>query len=70
VLAVDIHPATPEELPLVMEILAEAAAWLTAKGIDQRPSLPNSHWRRRIAAAIECQEVYTAGVEVDLTGKN
>lgn len=45
-----------------MKIVAEAAAWLTAKGIDQWPSLPNIHWQRRMAAAIEQSEVYTVGI--------
>ena len=54
--------AQAEDLPLVMEILAEAAARLKKKGIDQWPSPPNEHWQRRMAAAIERKEVYTVGV--------
>ena len=50
--------ATPENLPVVMEIIGEAAAWLQIKGIDQWPSPPNKHWWRRTAAAIERGEVY------------
>ena len=46
---VDFRLAVPDELPLVMDIVAEAAAWLTAKGIDQWPSPPNVHWERRMA---------------------
>jgi GNAT superfamily N-acetyltransferase len=53
--------AVPDGLPLVMEIVAEATAWLTAKGIDQWPSPPNVHWERRMAMAIERREVFTAG---------
>ena len=33
----DTRLARPDELPIVMEILAEAAAWLQAKGIEQWP---------------------------------
>ncbi|MAU02184.1 MAG: hypothetical protein CL608_34030 [Anaerolineaceae bacterium] len=59
---IDTKIAGPEDLPLVMEILAEAAAWLKEKGIDQWPSPPNEHWQRRMAEAIQREEVYTFGV--------
>ncbi|GIK58722.1 MAG: GNAT family N-acetyltransferase [Chloroflexi bacterium] len=58
----DFTVARPEDLPLVMEILAEAAAWLKQKGIDQWPSPPNEHWQRRMAEAIQREEVYTVGI--------
>jgi GNAT superfamily N-acetyltransferase len=58
----DFKVAQPEELPLVMAILAEAAAWLKEKGIDQWPSPPNEHWQRRMAEAIQREELYTVGV--------
>lgn len=58
----DFTVARPEDLPLVMEILAEAAACLKQKGIDQWPSPPNEHWQRRMAAAIARREVYTVGI--------
>ncbi|MCL4262271.1 MAG: GNAT family N-acetyltransferase [Anaerolineae bacterium] len=58
----DFTVARPEDLPLVMEILAEAAAWLKQKGIDQWPSPPNEHWQRRMAEAIQREEVYTIGI--------
>ncbi|HRQ40468.1 MAG TPA: GNAT family N-acetyltransferase [Chloroflexota bacterium] len=54
--------AQAADLPLVMEILAEAAAWLKQKGIDQWPSPPNEHWQRRMAEAIQREEVYTVGI--------
>lgn len=60
--AVDFKVAQPEELPLVMVILTEAAAWLKGKGIDQWPSPPNEHWQRRMAEAIQREEVYTVGI--------
>lgn len=59
---IDTKIARPEDLPLVMEILAEAAAGLKEKRIDQWPSPPNEHWQRRLAAAVERGEVYTFGV--------
>lgn len=58
----DFKIAQPDDLPLVMAILAEAAAWLNEKGSDQWPSPPNEHWQRRMAEAIEREEVYTVGI--------
>lgn len=58
----DFKVARPKDLPLVMEILAEAAAWLKQKGINQWPSPPNEHWQRRMAEAIQREEVYTVGI--------
>lgn len=58
----DFKVAQTEDLPLVMEILAEAAARLKEKGIDQWPSPPNEHWQRRMAAAIERGEMVTVGI--------
>ena len=55
-----IVPATPKDLPLVMGIISEAAAWLKEKGIDQWPSPPNQHWWRRTAAFIEKGEMHIA----------
>lgn len=61
-MVVDIKQAEPADLPIVMEILGEAAAWLQEQGIDQWPSPPNEHWQRRMAAAIERGELYTIGI--------
>lgn len=58
----DFKVAQPDDLSLVMEILAEAAAWLQEKGIDQWPSPPNDHWQRRLAEAIQREEMYTVGI--------
>ena len=57
----EIQLAEPQDLPTVMAILAEAAAWLKEKGIDQWPSPPNEHWQRRMVEAIDRKEVYTIG---------
>jgi ribosomal protein S18 acetylase RimI-like enzyme len=57
---IELRPALPEHLPLVMEILGEAAAWLAAKGIDQWPSPPNEHWWLRVERQIANGEVYLA----------
>lgn len=59
---IDFKPARPEDLPLVMAILAEAAAWLQTKGIDQWPSPPPEHWHKRMAAKIARSEMFTVGI--------
>jgi len=61
-MVIDTRPAEAADLPLVMEILGEAAAWLKEKGIDQWPSPPNEHWQRRMVEAVERGEVYTIGI--------
>jgi len=55
-----LDPARPADLDDVLEILAEAAAWLAAQGIDQWASPPPPGLRARIAAEIERGEVYIA----------
>jgi len=53
-----ITQASPNDLPVVMAILDEAAAWLVAKGIDQWPSpQPQGLWRK-IERSIEASTVY------------
>lgn len=59
---IDFRPAQPDDLPQVMEILSQAAAWLQSKGIDQWPSPPPKHWQQRMAEKIERGEMYTLGV--------
>jgi signal transduction histidine kinase/GNAT superfamily N-acetyltransferase len=65
---IEVRPALPEELPLVMEILAEAAAWLEAKGIQQWPSPPNEHWWRRMERHIASGEMYLASLSGEAIG--
>lgn len=55
-----IRQATPEDYPIVIEIIGEAAAWLKGKGIDQWPSPPNEHWQRRTAEQVERGEYHIA----------
>lgn len=59
---IDFKPAQPDELALLMEILAEAAAWLHAKGIDQWPSPLPAHWQTRMATRIARGEMFTVGI--------
>ncbi len=64
----EIKAALPDQLPLVMDILAEAAAWLTAKGINQWPSPPNEHWWRRMERQLANGEVYLAYLNGEAVG--
>jgi signal transduction histidine kinase/GNAT superfamily N-acetyltransferase len=64
----EVNKATPTQLPLVMGIITEAAAWLVAKGIDQWPSPPNDHWRRRIERHIANGELYLATLNGEAIG--
>jgi signal transduction histidine kinase/RimJ/RimL family protein N-acetyltransferase len=64
----EIKIALPEQLPLVMEIIGEAAAWLVARGIDQWPSPPNEHWWRRMERYIANGEVYLAYLSGEAMG--
>ena len=53
-----IRPAKVDELGDVMDILADAAAWLESKGVKQWPSPPNEHWWRRTETFIKNREMY------------
>ena len=58
----DVKVAQEADLPVVIDILAEAAAWIKDKGIDQWPSPPNEFWRERVAYMVERGEMFTVGV--------
>jgi signal transduction histidine kinase/GNAT superfamily N-acetyltransferase len=64
----EIKAALPDQLPLVMDILAEAAAWLAAKGINQWPSPPNEAWWRRMEQQLSNGEVYLAYLSGEAVG--
>ena len=59
---IDFKPAQPDDLPLVMAILADAAVWLQAKEIDQWPSPLPAHWHQRMADKIGRGEMFTLGI--------
>ena len=59
---VDFKQAQPEDLPVVVEILAEAAVWLQNKGINQWPVPIPPHWQQRLADQIAQGELYTVGI--------
>lgn len=53
-----VAPARPEELPLVVEILDQAARWLAARGILQWESPPPAGLRQMLAEEINAGRVY------------
>jgi GNAT superfamily N-acetyltransferase len=61
-MVIDFKPAQPDDLPLVIDILAEAAAWLQSKDIDQWPFPIPDHWQKRMAAKIEQGQIYAVGI--------
>jgi hypothetical protein len=63
-LIIKLRPALPVHLPVVMEIVGEAAARLVAKGINQWPAPPNEHWWRRMERQIANGEIYLASFSV------
>ena len=56
---IDFKQAQPEDLPVVLEILAETAVWLQAKGIGFPPA---DVLEPQMAAAIAKGELYTVGI--------
>lgn len=58
----DFKVAQAADLPVVLDILAEAAAWIKDKGIDQWPSPPNAFWRQRLQGMVERGEMFTVGI--------
>lgn len=62
-----IAPATIYELPLIMEILDEAAQWMLARGIRQWSSPPPSELWTFMAGEIAKNDVYLARIAADQT---
>ncbi len=58
--AIQMRLAGDGDLTMVMDIIADAAAWLEAKGIEQWPSPPNAYWWRRAAQFIIAQQIHLA----------
>ncbi len=61
-IVIDFKQAQLDDLPLVMDILAEASVWLHNKWIDQWPMPQSEDWQQEIAAKIEQGEMYTLGI--------
>ena len=60
---IDVQLATEDELAVMIDILIEAAGWLSNNGVDQWPVSPRAYWHRRAARAISRQEAYLAYVD-------
>lgn len=66
-----IEQAQSSDLETVLDILEEAARWITSLGIDQwRPGdfRDNPTYRERIAHNISCGEVYLAFLDAQVVG--
>lgn len=59
--------ATAEELPLIMEILDQAAQWMLANGIEQWSSPPPAELWEFMGSEIAKGEVYLARTEANQT---
>jgi GNAT superfamily N-acetyltransferase len=61
-MVIDTKPAEPDDLPVVLEILAETAVWLQAKGFDPWPLPPADTREQQMASAMARDELYTVGI--------
>ena len=59
---IDYKQAQLDDLPLVMDILAEASVWLHNKWVDQWPIPQSAEWQQQIANKIQQGEMYTLGI--------
>jgi ribosomal protein S18 acetylase RimI-like enzyme len=62
---VAVTPAQPDEVPLVIAILDEAAAWLQSRGIRQWPSPPPPRIWTVMTQAVAQRHVYVARTQRD-----
>jgi GNAT superfamily N-acetyltransferase len=59
---VKFRPAQPDEIEVVLDVLADASAWLRARGIEQWPERLDAGW---VKPAIERGETWLAVHEPD-----
>jgi GNAT superfamily N-acetyltransferase len=62
---VEIRPARREEVDVVLDLLAEAAAWLGARGVEQWPDRFERDW---VMPAIERGETWLAEGDGEVVG--
>jgi GNAT superfamily N-acetyltransferase len=61
----NVRPARPGEIEVVLDVLADASAWLRARGIEQWPERFDASW---VMPAIERGETWIGEVEGDVVG--
>jgi GNAT superfamily N-acetyltransferase len=61
----EVRPARPEQIDTVLGVLAEATAWLRARGIEQWPERFESDW---VMPAIERGETWFAERDGEVVG--
>jgi GNAT superfamily N-acetyltransferase len=61
----EIRPARPDETKTVLDVLADAAAWLQARGVEQWPAKFDSDW---VTPAIERGETWLAERDGEVIG--
>ena len=61
----DIRPAHPDEIDVVLELLADASAWLRARGVEKWPDRFERDW---VMPAIERGETWLAERDGEITG--
>jgi GNAT superfamily N-acetyltransferase len=62
---VNVRTARPEEVDIVLDVLADASVWLRARGIEQWPERFDASWEM---PAIERRETWIGEVEGDVVG--
>lgn len=61
----EIRPAGPEEIDVVLDVLADASAWLRARGVEQWPDQFERDW---VMPAIEQGETWLAERDGEVIG--
>jgi GNAT superfamily N-acetyltransferase len=61
----NIRPARPDEVDVVLDVLADAASWLRKRGVEQWPERFERDW---VLPAIERSETWLAEHDGDIVG--
>jgi GNAT superfamily N-acetyltransferase len=61
----EIRPARPDEIDVVLDVLVDAATWLRARGIEQWPERFDDDW---VMPAIERGETWLAEIDDAVVG--
>jgi ribosomal protein S18 acetylase RimI-like enzyme len=60
-----IRPARPDEVDVVLDVLADAASWLRKRGVEQWPERFDPDW---VMPAIEREETWLAELDGEVVG--